>query len=278
VDAHGDRIHVGFLLTLTANVVLAIFFAVRGEGPALPHGIDQEVLILATWGFLIPAVWGFNARWLPVFLGLEAPRTVGLFVGLGLAWAIVIAALAGYLAISVALMPIAAVVAIEALHVWDPSLRLPKTEGIHPAFPLFVRGAYGWLAVASVLSLCAYMWDRHGGIWGASRHALTVGFFSTMVFAIGQRILPAFCGMKVLFSKRLMFASLLLLNAGCLVRIAAEIPAYEGIIRHAWFCLPVSGIIELTAVTLFAANLLMTFIRPAARLTRVAAVEQRAGA
>jgi len=269
---------VGFLLTLTANVVLAIFFAVRGEGPALPHGIDQEVLILATWGFLIPAVWGFNARWLPVFLGLEAPRTVGLFVGLGLAWAIVIAALAGYLAISVALMPIAAVVAIEALHVWDPSLRLPKTEGIHPAFPLFVRGAYGWLAVASVLSLCAYMWDRHGGIWGASRHALTVGFFSTMVFAIGQRILPAFCGMKVLFSKRLMFASLLLLNAGCLVRIAAEIPAYEGIIRHAWFCLPVSGIIELTAVTLFAANLLMTFIRPAARLTRVAAVEQRAGA
>ncbi len=235
---------VGFLLTLTANAVMAIFFAVRGEGPALPHGIDQEVLIPA---------------------------------------------LAGYLAVSVALMSIAAVVAIEALHVWDPSLGLPKTEGIHPAFPLCVRGAYGWLAVASVLSVCAYMWDRHGGrfrlsrssasgIWGASRHALTVGFLSTMIFAIGQRILPAFCGIKVLFSKRLMFASLLLLNAGCLVRVAAEIPAYEGIIRHAWFCLPISGIIELTAVTLFAANLSMTFIRPAARLTRVAALEQRAGA
>jgi uncharacterized protein involved in response to NO len=224
---------VGFLLTLTANAVMAIFFAVRGEGPALPHGIDQEVLIPA---------------------------------------------LSGYLAVSVALMSIAAVVAIGALHVWDPSLGLPKTEGIHPAFPLCVRGAYGWLAVASVLSVCAYMWDRHGGIWGASRHALTVGFLSTMVFAIGQRILPAFCGIKVLFSKRLMFASLLLLNAGCLVRVAAEIPAYEGIIRHAWFCLPISRIIELTAVTLFAANLSMTFIRPAARLTRVAALEQRAGA
>jgi hypothetical protein len=28
--------------------------------------------------------------------------------------------------------------------------------------------------------------DTHGGIWGASRHALTVGFLSTMVFAIGR--------------------------------------------------------------------------------------------
>jgi uncharacterized protein involved in response to NO len=254
---------IGFLLTLVANAAVSFFFAVQGVGPALPHGIDQELLILATWGFLIPAVWGFNSRWLPVFLGLKAPRTAGLFAALGLAWAIVIAALAGYLAISVALMPIAAVVAIEALHVWDPSLRPPKTEGIHPAFPLFVRGAYGWLAVASVLSICAYVWDRHGGIWGASRHALTVGFLSTMVFAIGQRVLPAFCGMKILFSKRLMFASLLLLNAGCAVRVAAEIPAYEGIIHHAWFCLPVSGITELTAVTLFATNLLLTFLKPA---------------
>jgi uncharacterized protein involved in response to NO len=268
----------GFFLTLTANAALAFFFALRDEGPALPHGIDQEMLIFATWGFLVPAVWGFNARWLPVFLGLEAPGPIGLFTALGLAWGIVIAALAGYLAISVALMPIAAATAIGALHVWEHSLRPPKTEGLHPAFPFFVRGAYGWLAVASLLSVCAYTWDRHGGIWGASRHALTVGFLSTMVFAIGQRILPAFCGMKVLFSKRLMFASLLLLNAGCLVRVAAEIPAYEGLISHAWLCLPLSGIIELTAVTLFAANLLLTFIKAPAHLSHVASAEQQTGA
>jgi hypothetical protein len=39
---------------------------------------------------------------------------------------------------------------------------------------------------------------------GASRHALTVGFLGTMVFTIGCRVLPAFCGMKILFSPRLM--------------------------------------------------------------------------
>ncbi len=264
----------GFLLTLVANAALAVFFAAQGQGPALPHAIDQAVLILAIWGFLVPAVWGFNARWLPVFLGLAAPRSRGLFAALAMAWAIVIAALAGYMAISVAFMPIAAAIAIRALHGWDSSLRPPKTEGIHPVFPYFIRGAYGWLMAASLLSICAWLWDRHGGIWGASRHALTVGFLATMVFAIGQRVLPAFCGMKVLFSKRLMFASLLLLNAGCVVRVVAEIPAYEGFIRHMWLCLPVSGVLELAAVTLFAANVLLTFAMPAAHLRHTAGIEQ----
>jgi hypothetical protein len=83
--------------------------------------------------------------------------------------------------------------------------------------------------------------------------------------------------MKVLFSKRLMFAALLLLNTGCLVRVAAEIPAYEGLIHHAWLCLPVSGIIELTAVTLFSANLFLTFVNAPPHLSRVAYVEQRIG-
>jgi hypothetical protein len=38
----------------------------------------------------------------------------------------------------------------------------------------------------------------------------------------------------------------------------------------------VSGIVELTAVTLFAANLLLTFSRPPAHLVRIAAIQQRA--
>lgn len=217
----------------------------------------------------MPAVWGFNARWLPVFLGLKPVRTGWLFAALGLAWLSVVSALAGYLAVSVALMPVAAAVAIEALHIWDAAIQPAKTHGVHASFPAFVRCAYGWLVIASVLSICAFTWDRHGGIWGASRHALTVGFLSTMVFAIGQRILPAFCGGRKLFSPRLMFASLLLLNVGCLLRVSSEIPAYEGMAHFAWAILPASAIIEMTAVTLFAVNLLMTFINPAAHLNRL---------
>ena len=91
-----------------------------------------------------------------------------------------------------------------------------------------------------------------------------------MVFAIGQRILPAFCGMRVLFSKRLMFSALFLLNLGCFFRVASEISAYERNLLLAWNVLPVSAVIELTAVALFAINLSVTFLRPPAHLESVA--------
>ena len=83
-----------------------------------------------------------------------------------------------------------------------------------------------------------------------------------MVFAIGQRVLPAFCGMRLLFSKKLMFAALAVLNLGCLLRVASEIPAYEFNLRTPWTILPVSAITELTGVTLFALNLGITLILP----------------
>ena len=85
-----------------------------------------------------------------------------------------------------------------------------------------------------------------------------------MVFAIGQRILPAFCGARVLYSPRLMLASLTALTIGCALRVASEIPAYEANVEIAWHVLPCSAVIELVAVTLFAANLALTLLQPPA--------------
>jgi len=111
-----------------------------------------------------------------------------------------------------------------------------------------------------MLGVWAAFTSNPHGIWGASRHALTVGFLSTMVFAIGQRILPAFSGMKMLFSTRLMFAALSLLTLGCALRVSSEILAYGGFLDSAWSWLPVSAVTEMIAVTLFAANLILTFM------------------
>ena len=61
-----------FLITLVINFVATVYVSWLGTGPALPHKWDQRMLMLPTWGFLVPAVWGFNARWLPVFL--RSPR------------------------------------------------------------------------------------------------------------------------------------------------------------------------------------------------------------
>ena len=59
-----------------------------------------------------------------------------------------------------------------------------------------------------------------------------------------------------------MFLALLLLTIGCSLRVSSEVLAYQDILRAAWTWLPVSAVCEMTAVTLFAVNLLVTFVRP----------------
>lgn len=256
----------GFLASLVLNASAVSKLAWDGVQPALPHVVDQRIVALEVWCFLIPAIWGFNARWLPVFLGLKAPNGRLLFASLAAVWISVFSLLFDVLTVSAILLPLAAGTAVYALQVWRRPVRAPKIAGVHPSFPFFVRAAYAWLLIGAGLWLAAVFADRSGGIWGAARHALTVGYISTMVFAIGQRVLPAFGGARRLYSSRLMFASLAALMIGCSLRVASEIPAYEGYSQSAWHLLPCSAVIELLAVFLFAANMVMTFLQPPAHL------------
>ncbi len=57
-----------------------------------------------------------------------------------------------------------------------------------------------------------------------------------------------------------MFASLLTLNIGCVIRAASEIAAYESNRAAAWTALPVSAVLEMIAVSLFALNLFLTIL------------------
>jgi hypothetical protein len=171
----------------------------------------------------------------------------------------VIAAMMGWMRSAVLLLLGGIIVAVWALRLLERTQQSAKVKGVHTTFPLFVRLAYLWAIVAAALGVWASWVEGSHGIWGASRHALTVGFLATMVFSVGPRILPAFSGMRLLFSTKLMFLSLLLLGAGCLLRVSSEILAYQGFANWAWSSLPLSAVIEMTAVTIFAFNLLVTF-------------------
>jgi uncharacterized protein involved in response to NO len=155
--------------------------------------------------------------------------------------------------------------AIAAIRFFEPAARAPKTINVHRSFPVFVRIAYAWLLLAAALGICASLMNEAPGVWGASRHALTVGFIAAMIFCVGQRILPSFCGRRILWSTRLMLVMLVLLMTGCTLRVVSELLAYQDYARWAWNVLPVSALIELMAVALFAINLITTF----ARLPRV---------
>jgi uncharacterized protein involved in response to NO len=255
----------GWLASLLLNVLAALFLSFRGESPVLPHGFDQRFLVLQTWGFLVPFVWGFSAKWLPVFLGLKPFRARWLLRAVAVNASGVVAALFGWIRVSTIVLAAGIGLAAYSLRLFEVAERPAKTTGVHPSFPRFVRLAYAWAMIAAVLGVWASFTVTAPGIWGASRHALTVGFLAIMVFAVGSRVLPAFSGMKQLFGPRLMFWSLLLLSIGCLLRVFVQILAYQGLAAAAWAWLPASAITEMTAVTIFAANLLITFVqsRPA---------------
>jgi uncharacterized protein involved in response to NO len=250
---------IGLLLALLINFGACLFLALRANSPELPASFDQQFLVLQTWGFLVPFVWGFSAKWLPVFLGSRPVRGRVLLSALAVNSAGVLAAFGGWTQVAAVLLTAGAITAACALRLFETTERPAKTKGVHTSFPVFVRLAYVWALVAATLGVWAAFTGNAHGIWGASRHALTVGFLSTMVFAIGQRVLPAFSGMRLLFSTKLMFVALLLLTAGCALRVTSEVLAYQGFVGSAWSWLPVSAVTEMTAVTVFAANLFVTF-------------------
>jgi uncharacterized protein involved in response to NO len=256
----------GFGIGLLMNLLTALCVSVRGTGPEFPAASEGRLLTLLAYAFIVPTIWGFSARWLPVFLGLKPVNETALRYALVLSILGVVLAEARLSHLSAWVIALGASVAVFAFHLFGRAERPAKTVGVHASFPAFVRIAYSWLLIAVVLGICAAYFDRGNGWVGASRHALTVGFVSTMVFAIGQRVLPAFAGMRVLYSPRLMLTCLLLLNTGCLLRVTSEILAYENYWSPAWGVLPVSAICELAAVTVFALNLLLTFKQPPAHL------------
>lgn len=266
---------IGLLATLFANLIASINTSLHASTPAFGQNFDQRFLVLMAWGFMVPFVWGFSARWLSTFVGLRTACERGLIIMVSVNTAGIVLAVCGIIKVAVFVLLVSSIMSLLAIRVAFPAVQPAKVHGIHKSFPYFVRLAYGWLIVATLLGIWAAFAQHPDGIWGASRHALTVGFVSTMVFAIGQRVLPAFSGMRLLYSRNLMAASLSLLAVGCFLRVSSEVLAYQGLAQSAWKWLPISAVIELTAVTLFAVNMLATFASaPPSSLVRIDAVSQ----
>ena len=188
----------GFGAGLLMNLLTVLCVSVRNTGPEFPAATESRFLTLLAYGFIVPTVWGFSARWLPVFLGLKLVDDSRLGYALLLNITGIVLTLVGLPHIAAWVIGFSAIIAFTSFHLFGETERPAKVAGVHHSFPAFVRIAYVWLLTATALGVCAAYLDRAHGWVGASRHALTVGFVATMVFAIGQRVLPAFAGMRVL--------------------------------------------------------------------------------
>jgi uncharacterized protein involved in response to NO len=254
---------IDLIFTGLAGLALALAYQFAlvlqlGGSPVIPAQSDSLLIHLALWIFCFPVVWGFSARFLPTFLGSRKPGRATVFVGIASLAAGAVGAIAGWVAGAGAGTFAAVLIACWSLGVFRPGERPPKTAGVDPRYPAFVRLAFGWLVVSALLTFGA----ASPGMTGASRHAFTVGFLATMILAIGPRILPAFLSSRELWSRGLMLAALVLLTCGCALRVSMEPVAYAGAAAWAWRLLPVSAYIELSAVLVFAYNIARTLASP----------------
>ena len=122
-------------IALLMNGALAVYVNSNGSGPAFPQALDTRLLALLCYGFIVPTIWGFSARWLPVFLGLKPLNERLLRYALALDLLGVVVAQAAWFAVASWLIAASAWLSVVAFHLFTPTERPAKTLGRYNAQP-----------------------------------------------------------------------------------------------------------------------------------------------
>jgi hypothetical protein len=246
---------------------------------------EDLVALVATWqgairdaqihGFALLMILGVSQRVLHHFYGFPAPSrrlSLAALVCLNLAVTGEIAGLvlmrgahgtwAGVWYAS-ALLLTGAVVAL----LWNWRIFGRAAEGDRSL--KFLRAAYAWLLVSLAMLLllpvyqlvllrqmapaseAAALGFSHA-YYGATRHAITVGFISLMIVGVAARVVPTLNGVDI---RRLspLWGPFLLLNAGCALRVVAQ--TLTDFTPYAFPVAGVSGLLEVAGLALWGVHL-----------------------
>jgi hypothetical protein len=245
-------------LWIWAGMDFVLRWHFRGQA-VLPDEARSLLILLPVLGFATNAIYGFGMRLIPGLLniGTLRPRCFAAALLLHNAGVCLLLMPAGALRIAgAALMlggAVSYVIGMNALR-GRPSREI---FGIDPRGGILIRAAFFWLLAGLTMVLLGqcvpHLPHAYSGAW---RHALTVGFITTMILGVGQRMVPVFMK-EPLASIRLMRASAVLILAGNAGRVGLEL-ATMGHWPWAFRLMGVTGLLELTALLLFALNLART--------------------
>lgn len=107
---------------------------------------------------------------------------------------------------------------------WRPWRPFPESD----RGAKFVRAAFGWLAVSLAMLLLLPAYRAAVGLefshayYGATRHAITVGFISLMIMGIAAKVVPTLAGLGPGSLPELQ-GPFLLVNVGCALRVALQV-------------------------------------------------------
>lgn len=234
----------------------------RGQARVIPDPSNASFLYLAIFGFIVNMILGYSLRLLPVFLGLRPTRKTLVIPALVLFNSGVLARLLHWPLASGLLGFAGSAVYLFALRIFEPPASYVKVRGVDASFPWFVRMAYAWFAVATTMVLGG---DLHAQLAGAPaphiyvgawRHAVTVGFITTLMVGLGYRLLPLFIGVD-LWRPGWMRPAFWLMAVGNATRVTFELLAATGE-RWAYLIMGTSGVMELAALGLFSISIWKT--------------------
>jgi hypothetical protein len=228
----------------------------------LPDNARKLLITLPVLGLGTNAIYGFGIRLIPGLLNIARLRHgilgVALMVqNLGLCLFLIPQRMTE--ASGATLMFIASMMYLMGMD-WLRSKPSRPIYGIDTRGHILIRVAFFWLVVGLAMILVQQFFpDLPHAYSGAWRHALTVGFITTMILGVGQRIVPIFIKQPIA-STRIMLLSAALIIIGNAGRVVLELATISGW-RWTFTLMGMTGILELTALVLFAMNLAMTVRR-----------------
>jgi uncharacterized protein involved in response to NO len=229
-----DREHIGFVaLAAWLGVAAMGAFTVFAGGGALPWA--RLGISLAVWGFLLPVFLAVAHRMLPFFTSsavrgyvLHRPQwPLRCLIGLSLAHG----GLAFFELIEwlwLADLP-AMLVAGRLTWLWwsRAALANPMLSVLHVAFA-WLGAAFALFAVQSLF--CNVL---PGFLGQAPLHALTLGFFASMLIGMASRVTMGHSGRPVAADDA-MWRAFCLMQAAAVVRVISELPGLPGAHALMW--------------------------------------------
>ena len=238
------------------------------------YTMPQRLLLieLAVFGFAMNSIYGFGQMLLPGLLRIGSTRiwaivvshwthNVGLLIlilGIGLQWT------GRITAVGCALVAAGAILFAVGHRGFVGRRRTTKREeqGAWP-LDLFAPLAFFWLVTSLLLMTGGLLYEASTNhplphaYMGAVRHALTVGFMTTLILGVGQRLLPVL-DRTVLAVPRLVVPILVLIGTGNLLRVDTELAILAT--PGAFAVMPFSGLLEWLAIALFALGAIKTMV------------------
>ncbi|NJD36432.1 MAG: NnrS family protein [Betaproteobacteria bacterium] len=229
-----DREHISFVaLAAWLGVAGMGAFAVFAAGGVLPWA--RLGIALAVWGFLLPVFLAVAHRMLPFFTSsavrnyvVRRPQwALRSLIGLSFAHG-GLAFLELFEWLWLADLP-AMLVAVRLTWLWWSRAALANRmlSVLHVAF--------AWLSVAFALfAMQSLLRNAVPGFLGqAPLHALTLGFFASMLVGMASRVTMGHSG-RPLAADAVMWGAFCMMQAAAIVRAASELPALPGAYALMW--------------------------------------------